>query len=311
MHSDIDGLLAVQGFVTRPQLIDRGFTDRIIWDAVRLGTFVRIGVGLFAGPEYAQLSPESRHLVRVRAVMTRFDGRVAVSHQSAALLHGASVWGADLDDVHLTRVDTGRGRHQAGVAHHVADLRDDELTLVDGIPVTTGARTAWDLAVNESAEVALVSTDSLLHLGLAREGELVDLSRRYGAWRGSRRARVTLSLADGRSESAGETRGRWMFRQFGLPRPELQVPVYDDRGRLIGVADYCWPGYRHLAEFDGLLKYGESVDLAKEKWREDRLRAQGWGMTRIVWSQLAPGSRKRCAEELFEAMKQSARVFAA
>jgi len=77
--------------------------------------------------------------------------------------------------------------------------------------------------------------------------------------------------------------------------PELQYPVYDQRGRLLGLSDFAWPKFGVLGEFDGRVKYdqlrrpGESPEdvVFREKQREDRMReATGWLMIRIVWADL-------------------------
>src|SRR5699024_4187669 len=132
---------------------------------------------------------------------------------------------------------------------------------------------------------------------------------RYTAWRGSRHAKVTLKLSDAASESVGESRCRHAFRNGGLPAPQSQFKVFDEKGVLVGTADFAWRKSRHLAEFDGMIKYRESGDLAKEKAREDRLRSLGWGMTRIVWTQLSPGQRGTLIVDLRRAMAESERQF--
>lgn len=309
MPDDIAGLLAFQGFVTRPQLLDLRYTDRSIQALRRQKLLLRIGPGLYAGAPYHLLTVEEQHRIRCRAVATRFVGKVAFTHQSAAIIHGIDVWGLPLEHLHITRLDTGRGRHQAGVAHHVAELPDSELTEIDGLLVATPARCVWEIAVRSTREPALVVADSALHRGLVDEDELERLSRKYTVWRGAGKAKVTLSLADGRAESPGETRARHLFHETGLPRPVPQFKVYGIDGRLLAIVDFAWPEFRHLTEFDGLKKYGVGTDLAKEKAREDSLRSLSWGMTRLIWAQLSPGSRRAVAEELAQAMKRSARLY--
>ncbi|MFW8746088.1 hypothetical protein, partial [Mesorhizobium japonicum] len=59
-------------------------------------------------------------------------------------------------------------------------------------------------------------------------------------------------------------------------------------------ADFAWPSYRLIGEFDGMGKYVRS-DLTAgrdpaevvvaEKLREDRLRAAGWRVVRWGWAQ--------------------------
>lgn len=309
MTSDLERHLTDHGFITRRQALDSGYNDKAIARMTHGGPWITIGPGLYAGPAYAALTPEHQHLVRCRAVATRFGDAVVFSHHTAALLLGIDVWGLNLDAVHVTRLDTGRGRGQAGVKHHVADLADDEIIEVGGLLVTTATRAVWDVAIASGREQALVIADSALHRGLTDEDALVATADAHRHWRGAGRARITLSLADGAAESPGETRSRFLFRDNGLPTPVLQFKIYDEDGVLIARVDFAWPEFRHLGEFDGFSKYGSTNDLAAEKVREDRLRALAWGVTRMIWSQLSPGLRRTLAEDLYAAMKQSQRLY--
>jgi hypothetical protein len=317
MHSDLEDTANSLGFITRPQILDSGFDDRVIADLLRTGVLERIGAGLYASrAQYRELTPEQRHVVRCRAAATRLGNAAAFSHQSAALIHGLDVWGVDLDHVHVTRLDTGRGRHQAGVVHHVGCVSDDDITEVNGLHVVKSARAVWDLAVAEPTEQALVTVDSALHQGATSDEELGTIVRRHSTWRGARRAKVAFSLSDARAESPGETRARFAFRRSQLPAPESQLEVFDHHGLLIGRSDFGWRAFRHLAEFDGMLKYRPTNDpegawrtVAAEKAREDALRSMGWGMTRIVWADLAGPARERMIARLWNDMNRSRRLY--
>ena len=99
--------------------------------------------------------------------------------------------------------------------------------------------------------------------------------------------------------------------------PTLQYKVFDDSGRLIGIADFYWEEFRHLAEFDGFVKYqrllrpGESpADVVfREKRREDAMRAGLRGMTRLVWPMVMPQQARRTMVELRGALEQSRRLY--
>ena len=59
-------------------------------------------------------------------------------------------------------------------------------------------------------------------------------------------------------------------------------------------ADFGWPQFRTVGEFDGLVKYGallrpgqDPADaVVAEKRREDAIREEGWRVTRWIWNEL-------------------------
>jgi hypothetical protein len=315
MHPDIDTFIQSHGFVTRPQILACGFHDDNIADLLRLGALETLGPGLYAPPD-PERTAEQHHALRCRATWTRFRGRVAFTHQSAAVLHGLPVWDVDLTHLHVTRLDGGRGRVQAHVQHHVGQIPPDEIVeLDDGILVATLARTAWDVATTASAESTLVTVDAALHRSAVTFDELREVAGRYAAWRQSRHAKVALSHADPRSESPAESRTRWAFHVHGIPAPEPQFIVRDAFGQVVGRSDFGWEEYRHLAEVDGRVKYTASDDesagqtVFREKKREDRMRAPGYGMSRFVVADLEPRIVRVRMLELRRALEESRRRY--
>lgn len=316
MDNALIRMAEARGFVTRPEVLDCGYDDQLIREALRSGELVRIGPGLYApGPAYRQMRPEEQHLVRCRAASHRHRGNVVLTHQSAALMHGMAVWGVDLSLVNVMRLDQGRGRHEAGVFHHLGAIEDADIEEVDGLLVAKAARSVWETACIASTEAGLVTADSALHLGIVTREQLDDVGAQFGHWQGSRSARLTLRLADARAGSPGESRTRHLFMRFGLPRPELQFTVATSRGALIGYTDFAWPAYRHVAEFDGKIKYDGSLGttgtqaLFDEKNREDAIRGEQFGMSRVVWRQLDPPIDSQTARRVHRAMEQSRKLY--
>ncbi|MBD8606942.1 type IV toxin-antitoxin system AbiEi family antitoxin domain-containing protein [Aeromicrobium sp. CFBP 8757] len=282
-----------RGFITRPEILDSGYGDRDIRDAIRAGVLTRVGAGLYApAPAYRALDDEAKLAARSRAVFHRHRGAVVLTHQSAAAVHGIAMWGAPLDEVHVTRLDRGRGRHEAHVQHHVGHLDESDVVEVDGVLVSRPERCVWELACEQNPESALVSTDAALHRGLVTAESLGETAAQFRTWRGSRSGRLALSLADGRSESPGESRSRYLFWKHGIPRPDLQFRVRDAHGLVVARTDFAWELYRHLAEFDGRIKFDGTFSpegfetVFDEKRREDLVRAELWGLTRLVWVDL-------------------------
>lgn len=305
-----------RGFVTRPEILDSGYDDRDIRGAIALGLLTRIGAGLYAlSASYDPLSREAQHAVRCRAVAARHGDAVVISHHSAAVLHGLPVWGYDLDEVQVTRRSSRRGRHESHVHHHVGNVADSDVMDLGGTLVTTPERAIWEVACTGTVEQALVTADAGLHAGLVSIESMGDVAEQFSRWQGSRSARLALKLSDGRSESPGESRSRHLFWRAGVPAPDLQFTVTDRDGRLIARTDFAWPLYRHLAEFDGRIKYDGTYGDAgfgtvfDEKQREDAIRDQLWGMTRLVWSHLEPPVAAATARRLRAGLDRSRALY--
>lgn len=151
---------------------------------------------------------------------------------AAAALHG-SKWIDDDEPVELI----WRNPHPpAGVITRNQRLDGDEVTHVARLPVTTPARTAYDMARQLPRAKALVRLDALMHVTPFSVEEVLSLAKRYPGGRGLRRLRMVLPLVDGGSASPKETWLRLLLLDDGLPRPTAQIPVHES-WRLIGILD--------------------------------------------------------------------------
>jgi len=180
------------------------------------------------------------------------------------------------------------------------------------------SRTALDVAFSSPLSRSLVMADGIARRlwnegGLHQRGRLLDVgeiaasvhSHPHEAAR--RRAELVLSLASPLPESAGESYSRAAFEYLGFEQPELQHDFSDIDG-FIGRSDFWWPaggsgsGRGVVGEFDGKAKYtdaglriGASPEeiLYKEKLREDRIRALGFGFVRWGWTHVENPERLR------------------
>jgi hypothetical protein len=287
------------GVFSRSQALTCGYTQQEIHDRVRSGRWERIRHGQYAEvvdlsalPTWERQLHHHRRFVRAAMNSVR-PGSVAVSHQSALVLHQLPQWGLDLSEAHLSRLD--RRRHSgpvAGIRYHRGGLSPADLTESDGLPVTTLARAVLETACTTSFEAAVVIVDAAFRNHELGGDELLRLLGLTEFWPGSPTARSAIGFGDGRSESVGESRLRVLMYNHRLPTPVLQA-VYEDEDGFIGRVDFDFPEYETVVEFDGLLKYaGGSPDvLIREKTREDRLRALGLQVVRTTWSDLDHPSR--------------------
>jgi len=285
-----------RGFFTRQDALEIGHDDKTIRRSLKVGAWVRIRNGSYTFPDlWAAHDDLSKHLVTGQAVANKMRPHVALSHTTAAAAHGFAMWRPTLTPIHVTRLDGGAGRTEAGVQHHEGFCIDDDVMELAGYTVVRPARAALEAASLTDPEGGLIILDSALHAGVL-EAELADAFSLLTSWPHSRGLQVTLRMASGKAESPGESRSRYFFYMHGLPAPELQWHVYDETGLLRGVTDFAWPEHRLLGEFDGRVKYGRLLRpgeqpgdaVFREKVREDLLRRlTGWRMVRLVWSDLS------------------------
>lgn len=295
-HSTMDPLRFLcrsQGFFTRSQARSTGYDDRDIARAVRSKVWHRVRRGYYVYADtWAPLDTVGRHLVRCRCVLDSLGPTAALSHVSGTLAHGISVWDMPLEHVHVTRLDGGAGRIEAGVVHHEGLCLTDEVVEIDGMRVLTPERCVLEAGSRVDNEHALVLMDSLLHRGLSDEDRLAQRFEVMGSWPFIRHLHIPVRMATGKAESPGESRGRWLFWALGLPAPICQFEVYDATGVLRGTCDWGWPERKQLGEFDGRSKYGRLLRPGQdpghvvfaEKQREDELRElTGYSMIRLTW----------------------------
>jgi hypothetical protein len=222
------------------------------------------------------------------------------------VIHGLPHLGADDDLVHLCRTDGQRGRRDRAVFVHTP-VDDEWVEVVDGLRVVTPVMAALQAAAYSGVEAGLVCLDGVLNR--AEEQDLARVGRRDGSARAAVEAQIdravaqgfpradrvvrqVVELADGGSQSAGESRTRWLLHALGFGPFITQFEVRD-RGVLLGVADLKLKGHKVLAEFDGQGKYADPVALFAEKRREDQIRDLGYEVVRLTWADLAHPARVR------------------
>lgn len=280
--------------VMRATLLGEGYTDGELHRARRQGRLVTLRPGAYLPSDDDRLGErESRYAMTVIAAATSLAGADGVlSHAAAAVLHGLPLWGVRLDRAHFTRGADSGGRRSAHLHVHMAALAPAEITEVDGVRVTTAARTVIDLARTQPFTQAVSVADAALHAELVCRDDLAEALARAGRRRGGPAARRVLAFADGNAYGPGESRSRVAMHRAGLPRPALQHEIRDRSGRFVGQVDFWWPDAGVVGEFDGRIKYGrllkpgqkpEDVVYA-EKLREDAVRAQDGVRTVIRWT---------------------------
>lgn len=283
------------GLLVRRRLLDAGVTDDEMRRMRRRGELATIRPGVYLDPADPRLGrPERRHLLQVAAAVPRIAPDAVVSHQSAAVLYGLPVWNLELGRVHVTRPHRSGALRSGRLVVHAAPLECDETGLVDGITVTSVARTLVDVARSVGFEEAVAVLDAALHRHVVDRAALTLAIDRATRWPGIPRARRAVEFADPRPMSVGESRSRVAMSRLGVARPVLQWPVPGPGGRVLGTADFGWPEHGVAGEFDGFVKYGRLLRPGQapadvvfaEKRREDAMRSVLRGFVRWMWEEI-------------------------
>ncbi|NIL76716.1 MULTISPECIES: hypothetical protein [Rhodococcus] len=277
----------------RRDMVRDGSSDSDIRIAKADGSITPLRRGAFVPTTTLKdLRPEERHLLNVRAHLAAATSALVVSHQSAAVVHGFAMFAPDLGKVHFT-VDRESGGRTTKTRHvHANTLTEADVTVVDGIAVTSADRTVADLLRLLPFEAGVCVGDAALRAGSATVAGIEEALARSGK-RAAVKARRTLAFCDARSESVGESRTRVLLHRAKMPPPLLQIEVRNKRGRFVGRLDL---GYAIgvALEFDGKVKYTKHAKPGQdpgdvvfaEKVREDEIRRIGWVVLRVTWYDL-------------------------
>lgn len=218
----------------------------------------------------------------------------AVGGWAAAHLLGAvSLDGLGLDGRHEQPVVllTPTRQHpcpRPGVRVFRSCLGPDDVVDVDGIPVTSPLRTAFDMARTTTVERGLVAVDALAR---AMRLDLVTLDhyvRRHPRYRGVPVARAVVELCDPRARSAGESRLRYIWLvEAGLPRPEVNPLVVNAVGAVVATTDLLDTGAGLGGEYDGST-HRELDEHTSDNAREEALEALGLVIVRATSIDVGP-----------------------
>ena len=239
----------------------------------------RIRRGVYA-PRRAWVAStlDERYRHRVLAAAQTLAEGTLFSHESAAVLLGLPVLRGS-DAVHVLAERASGGRSQLDVVRHCLGLERAEPWVVDGVLVTSPARTVLDLATSRSFEAAVVVGDAMARLYPAERAQLDELVDWFGGGRGAVRLRRAHRFLAPGAGSPGESISRVRMHVAGFVAPVLQFEVRTGPHR--DVTDFAWPDDDAVGEFDGEVKYredryragGSAEDVVvREKNRENRIR---------------------------------------
>ena len=206
--------------------------------------------------------------------------RGVVAGLSAAALHGSKWIDATRDRGHLLHGNRHSCRPKIMA---VIALSEDEIAVVDGVPVTTPApnRTRSRMLVSDRRSGRCHRRTRSCRLTskfptLSCSRSVIRAARHHGA---APCARILLMLG---AQSPKETWLRLVLVDAGLPRPQTQIPVHDDFGDVIAYLDMGWEGIKVAVEYDGDQHRNDRRQYNWDIRRLESLERLGWTVVRVV-----------------------------
>lgn len=195
---------------------------------------------------------------------------------TASRLYGAK-W---VDDSWPLELVWPNARAPQGISTGIRMLDAGETVLVDGIPVTSLTRTAFDLARRRPMGSAVAWLDALGNSTRFAGDDVHAIASRHKGVRGIRQVDQVLDLHDPGAESPKETWLRLLVIRTGFPRPRTQIPVR------CGVKQYYldmgWDDLKIAVEYDGDHHRSDPAQFARDVIRLEDLARLGWIVIRVT-----------------------------
>jgi very-short-patch-repair endonuclease len=258
--------------ISGEQLRAAGLGRGAIAHRVKAGAMQRLHIDVYLlGPA----PPTQMALARAAALACGADA--VVSHRSAARLYG--LLPETSSDVDVTVAGRNLGRRRGIRRHRVKTLPPQDATVMNGLRITTIARTICDLAATESARDTELAFQEALYRRVLTHRDVQAVLAREPTRRGAPIIRALLS--DTRlTRSEKERKMLRLIKQAQLPKPLTNVRVH---GYL---ADLYWPAHQLVVEFDGWDAHGHRLAFESNRKRDQILVAAGLRVLRVTDRQL-------------------------
>lgn len=266
------------GVVGRWQLVEQGFGDEGIELALAAGRLHQLHRGVYAVGH--RLVPKRGKWLA--AVLAMGPGAF-LSHESAAALWGLA------GDRPRVNVNAPQGRQvrsgRKGIKVHRCKFRPEEVTARDGIPVSTVARTLFDLAEGAQHHRLVSAWEEASRLRLLR---LPEVAQVYECGLGRRRARGRIKpflIAAQRyvedTASPLEDRFAAFVLAYRLPPPQTNVLV--DGAEV----DVLWPAGRLIVELDSWEFHAHRAAFEEDRDRDTEHLISGYRTVRVTHRRLS------------------------
>ncbi|NVI90247.1 hypothetical protein [Actinomadura sp. BRA 177] len=239
-----------------------GFT--LTWKRTATDSVVPVGPGVYFVPaKGASLA------TRAAALSGLLQHDAVVARRTAAW-----IWGLDVLPPGVNEADwdveliTSRTSTSDPISPATVELPAGHIMEESDVRLTSTARTALDCSRWLPRSEAVAALDQFLRKGVGTE-ELITMARTLPGYRGNKRLREIIRLADRGAASPGETWIRVSIVNTGFPRPRTQVPVMGPRGHPFYI-DLGYPEFRVGLEYDGERHHtgpqARARDTTRRRW---------------------------------------------
>jgi very-short-patch-repair endonuclease len=254
---------AQHGVITTRQL---GLTSGAIAKRLKTGTLHRVHRGVYA-LGHSRLSERGRYMA---AILAAGDGAVLGGLSAASLM---KAWRRAVPEIHVLAPRT-RAPQAGFVIHTTRHLDPRDVTELDGIPVTTMARTLVDLTdVLTVHQLRNVIHEAAFHRRFSESATRAAMGRAGG--RRLNLLQEALTLEGAGTKSTLEDRFLSLIAQFPLPRTNVMIAGYE--------VDFVWPGL--VVEIDGPA-HRRPRTRKEDADRDAAMEAEGFATLRVTKADL-------------------------
>lgn len=186
-----------------------------------------------------------------------------------------------LDRVEVTVASGGRKRLDIEI-HRTARLDRKDTRRIEGIPVTSPARTLLDLStVLPASPLERAVAEAEVRRLVRRSEPLVQLNRHRGRRNvGALRALLDRDGGPALTRSRAEEELLRLVRAASLPPPQTNVRIggYE--------VDFLWREKRVVVEVDGFAFHSSRAAFERDRRRDAELQGRGFTVIRVTWRQL-------------------------
>jgi Transcriptional regulator, AbiEi antitoxin/Protein of unknown function (DUF559) len=282
------------GLITLLQLLSLGLSRSAVSKRARAGRLHRVHRGV-----YAVGRPHLTRRGRWMAAVLAYGPKAVLSHRSAAALHGLRPDNRAKTDVTLP---CSSAKSRPGIeVHRSSTLSEHDVTIVDGIPCTTVARTLVDLGDDVDQQGVERAVGQAEVLGLF-DGKAVDAAlERAGPRRGAGSLGAVLEDFKEPNLTRRELEKRFLAlcRQASVPSPAVNAWITLPDG-VAYQADFLWRAERLIVETDSRRFHSYRAAFESDRLRDQRLTVAGFTVVRFTWRQVTrePGHVARTGGRL-------------